>query len=140
MTNMALDMWAYCRLIEPPWAISGEDTLGMIKSTDPKSPWYGFIPITPMMDVQLDQIVIQEVLNPLRLKLLTRLDQTIRNHPPEAWFDCYLSIYMLLNHVERAAAHGNYFAKLHGLRVCFGHPDSTPRPFSFSFLQSYKGS
>jgi hypothetical protein len=51
MTNITLDMWAYCRVIERQWCICGEDTLGLTKTSDPKSPFHGFIPVTPMMNV-----------------------------------------------------------------------------------------
>ncbi len=70
-----------------------------------------------MMDVQLDQVVIRDVLNPLRAKLLLRLNEMILENRPETWFDCYLSIYMLLSHAEWAAAHGNGFSKRHGMGV-----------------------
>lgn len=62
------------------------------------------------------------MLNPLRFKLLTRLDETIRNHHPETWFDCYLSIYILLNHIEWASAHGNEFSRAHELGVSSDPP------------------
>ncbi|AEO63020.1 uncharacterized protein THITE_2084525 [Thermothielavioides terrestris NRRL 8126] len=113
--SMAVAMWAYCRVIEKEWKICGDDTLDLEPITDPKSPWYGFIPITPAMDVQLDQIVIRDVLQPLRTKLLARLQDSIQNYRPDNWFDCYFTIFMLLNHIEQAAAHGNWFSKINGL-------------------------
>ncbi|KAF4468527.1 hypothetical protein FALBO_4582 [Fusarium albosuccineum] len=114
MTEMALNMWAYSRVIEKQWKICGDDTLGVSEPTDPKSPWYGFVPVTPLMDVQLDQIVIQQMLNPLRMKLLAKFDATIRDSKPEEWFDCYLTIFILLNHVEAASVHGHNIAKAWG--------------------------
>ncbi|KAI4859047.1 hypothetical protein F4820DRAFT_467432 [Hypoxylon rubiginosum] len=115
LTSMALDMWAYCRVIENPWSICGDDTLGLRTSPDPKSRWHRFIPITPMMDVQLDQIIIRNVLEPLRNKLLDLIDSTIQSLNPEKWFDCFISIYLLLNHIEWAVKHGNRFSKKYGL-------------------------
>ncbi|KAF5675405.1 hypothetical protein FCIRC_7389 [Fusarium circinatum] len=115
MTNMALNMLAYCRVIEKQWMICGDNKLGVTEPTDPKSPWFGFIPVTPAMDVQLDQIMIKHMLDPLRTSLLERLNLTIQSHKPETWFDCFLTIYLLLNHLEEASAHGNRFAKSYGL-------------------------
>lgn len=130
MTSMAVDMWAYCRVIEKEWKICGEDTLDLPPITDPKSPWYGFIPITPVMDVQLDQIVIRDVLQPLRTKLVTKFQETIENYRPDTWFDCYFTIFMVLNHMEMAAAHGNRFSKSHGLGVSSPRCPLLPRPLS----------
>lgn len=127
MTSMALDMWAYCRVIDVQWKIGGENKLGIAAPTHPKSPWAGFVPVTPLMDVQLDQIVIQDELNPLRARLLARLDAAIRAQKPEDWMDCCLTIYLLLNHIEKAAAHGNRFSKQHGLNVRSPPPLHVPR-------------
>ncbi|KAI4944791.1 hypothetical protein J4E91_008478 [Alternaria rosae] len=115
VVSMALDMWAYCRVIELEWTICGEDTLGLSKVEDPSSPWHKFVPITPMMDVQLDQIVIQDILGPLRQRLLLSLEDLIKQHVPTDWFDCYLTMYLLLNHIEWSCTHGNKFSKRYGL-------------------------
>ncbi|KAJ3543970.1 hypothetical protein NM208_g3295 [Fusarium decemcellulare] len=85
-----------------------------IEPTDPKRPWYGFVPVTPLMDVQLDQIVIQQMLNPLRMKLLAKSNATIRANKPKEWFGCYLTLFILLNHVEVASVHGHNMAKAWG--------------------------
>ncbi|EUC40780.1 hypothetical protein COCMIDRAFT_40949 [Bipolaris oryzae ATCC 44560] len=115
VVSMALDMWAYCRVIEREWTICGEDTLGLSKVKDPSSPWHKFIPITPIMDVQLDQIVIKDILDPLRQKLILSLEDLIKQHVPKNWFDCYLTMYILLNHIEWSCTHGNKFSKRYGM-------------------------
>ncbi|KAK1826341.1 hypothetical protein QBC39DRAFT_394359 [Podospora conica] len=92
MTSMAVDMWAYCRVIEKEWKICGQDTLDLSPITDP-----------------------QNVLRPLRIRLLGRFQETIENYRPETWFDYYFTIFMLLNHIEMASAHGNKFSKAFGL-------------------------
>jgi hypothetical protein len=88
MVTAALDMWAYCRVIELRWTICGDDKLDICKVTDPNSPWYTYVPITPIMSVQLDQIVIQDILRPLRMDLVLKLEDAIKLHTPSSWFDC----------------------------------------------------
>lgn len=91
----------------------------MPKVQDISSPWFGCsdTPITPAMDVQLDQIVIRDVLNPLKETLLKRLEETINRKDPRDWFDCYLTFFILLNHAERAADHLKRFTTRNGIPV-----------------------
>ena len=112
-----LNLWAISRMIEIPWEMCGSDTLGVSRIDDADSPHHGKIPIPPNMDTQLDQIVIQHFLNPLRARLLQKLEQRITPPKPETWFEMYLSAFVLLNHIERLARHSVSHAKLHTMRV-----------------------
>lgn len=70
MVSKALMMWSSTRLIEGQRSICGDDTLGVAIVSDPESLLHGTVPIVPIMDTQLDQIVIQEILEPLRDDIL----------------------------------------------------------------------
>jgi hypothetical protein len=114
---MALDLWAISRMIEIEWEMCGPDTLGVSRITDETNPRKGKIPIPPMMDTQLDQIVIKEVLYPLKKKFLDRFEAKISPMRTEDWFDIYLTSFIVLNHIERLAHHSAYHAKLHSMPV-----------------------
>jgi len=114
---MALDLWAISRIIEIEWEMCGPDTLGVERFSDPLNPRNGKIPIPPMMDTQLDQIVIHNVLNPLRKDLLDQLEARISPFKREDWFDIYLTSFIVLNHIERLAKHSAYHAELHNMSV-----------------------
>ena len=118
MVQRTLELWATCRVIERSWVMCGEDTLGVERIEDPTSPWRGTIPITPTMDTQLDQIVIQSILVPLQQRILRELQAKIQVHKPEAWFEIYLTIFTLLSSIEVGSAHSNRFAKRYGCPVC----------------------
>ncbi|KAK4210478.1 hypothetical protein QBC37DRAFT_30916 [Rhypophila decipiens] len=115
LTRLALDLWAVCRMIEIPWTICGDETLGIERVTDERNPHFGKIPIPPAMDTQLDQVVIKHVLTPLRDKLINKFNELIKPPKPEAWFDTYLASFMLLNHIEHLARHSVEHAKLHAV-------------------------
>src|SRR6266487_1571374 len=89
MVAQALDLWATCRMIEKSWGMCGEDTLGLTPIAEEGNPWKGKIPITPIMDTQLDQIIIQGFLVPLREKLLHELTEKVNVHLPDMWFEIY---------------------------------------------------
>ncbi|KAK4671865.1 hypothetical protein QC764_609410 [Podospora pseudoanserina] len=112
-----LDMWAVSRMIEIPWEICGEwtDTLGMSPVQNPENPHKGKIPIPPIMDTLLDQIVIRHFLQPLRERVIKKFEQLISPARPEVWFEVYLSAFIILNHIERLAKHSAFHARLHSM-------------------------
>lgn len=105
MVSQALDLCAACRIIERDWRICGSETLGIDIVLDQESPWCGTHPITPMMDAQLDQIVIRSFLTPLREKVLRSLQDKILNFRRDDWFEVFLTISVLLSHAEWLLAH-----------------------------------
>jgi hypothetical protein len=111
-------MWAACRVIEDSWQLDVMNPLGIEIVNDERSPWNRMIPITPVMDTQLDQIVIQRILNPLRNQIVERLEDLIHQHKPETWFETYLTTFILLSSIERCFAHSQRFAQRYGLSVC----------------------
>lgn len=114
------------RLIEKPWCICGLETLGMLPGSDKESPWYQKIPITPMMDTQLDQIVIKHILQPLRKEVLQMLQTKIERFHNRDWFEIFAVIFILLNTIEKAVAHDHEFATMYGHVVSIS--------FQFAFL------
>lgn len=104
-------------MIEIEWEICGRNTLGISRISDPTNPRNGKIPIPPIMDTQLDQIIITQVLYPLKKKLLDRFEEMITPVRPEDWFEIYLTAFIILNHIERLAEHSARHAKLHSMSV-----------------------
>lgn len=104
-------------MIEDPWEICGADTLGISPVSDTGSPHYGLIPIPPIMDTLLDQIVIQRMLRPLRERVIRKFERLISPPKREAWFETYLSAFILLSHIERLAKHSASHARRHTMPV-----------------------
>jgi hypothetical protein len=107
----------------------GPETLEVKQITDLANPRRGKIPIPPIMDTQLDQIVIRQVLHPLRKRLLDLFESKISPPKPEDWFDIYLTAFVVLSHIERLARHSTQHATLHSMPVgnqllCFSDMDS----------------
>jgi hypothetical protein len=104
-------------MIEKPWRICGNDTLGLSEVDDRENPWFGTIPVTPMMDTQLDQIFIQGELQHLRTELLRVLNDKIKHYQREDFFDIYLSIFVLLCNCEANTVAQIGFVQRHGSNV-----------------------
>ncbi len=100
-------------MIEIPWEMCGDDTLNVSEITDPSSPHNGKTPIPPIMDTQLDQIIIQNILTPLRSRVIQKFTALITPAKPSSWWDIYLSAFILLSHIERLARHSVFQARRH---------------------------
>ena len=120
---LALPLWG-SRLIEAPWRICGHETLGMDVCVDINSPYYGRIPVTPIMDFQIDNIAIHYLLMPWKAKLLKELQKKILANRKEDWLEIHLTMFVLLNNVERQVRHDNWFARRYGMKVEFPYARS----------------
>jgi hypothetical protein len=119
MVHLALTLWSSSRLIERTWRMLDPEKIGVEPFCGRENPWDGIVPVTPIMDGQLDEIAISEVLKPLRRAVLSQLS-TILASPSrckEEWFGVYLTCFILLNNHEFQNHHDNKFAKLHGMPV-----------------------
>jgi len=115
----ALRLWSTTRLTERAWRICGQETLGFEPPLDNSNPWKGIIPVNPIMDQQLDQIVIQHILTPLGKDVLAELHKKLesRKTAKKHWFEIYLTIFVLLSNAETQLLMERQFALRYGMSV-----------------------
>ena len=113
------------RLTEKPWRICGEQTLGLLPRDQPDNPWNGIIPVTPIMDPELDDIVIRGQLLPLRQLFLTELKQKIDERKRENWLEIYLSMFIMMCNVEWILKDVVEYTTRHSMVVRFSSEFST---------------
>ncbi|KAF5598018.1 hypothetical protein FPCIR_3350 [Fusarium pseudocircinatum] len=116
----SLRLWAGSRLTELPWMICGEHTLGQIPVQDLECPRSGTIPIPPIMDTQMDHLVIKNIMTPLRQKILAGLQTKIMENKRENWYEIYLTTFVLLSNMERQFAQVLYIIDWYGMESRFG--------------------
>ena len=114
LVHQTLVLWSSTRIIEETWRICGEETLGMVPAQG-DVPWAGIIPVTPIMDQQLDQIVIHKVLKPVGnwvlRQLNVRFQKAAKQKTVDDWLEIFLTSFILLHNcatqlqAERAFAH-----------------------------------
>ena len=115
LVALALRFWVAGRFIESPWSIRGEEDLGMCADTNINSPYYNRIPVTPIMDFQIDNIVIHEHLKKLLQDIRKAMRQKIMPIKKDDWFDVHLTTFILLHHVDLTVQHDMEFAKQHNI-------------------------
>jgi len=101
----ALHLLAVNRMIEYDWRISGSETLGHTPNFEPGCPWFGKVPVTPMMDTQLDQIIINDFLNPLRKRVLDELQHKMCSAAKEHFYEIFLSVFILATNTQLLLRH-----------------------------------
>ena len=88
------------RLVSKSFNImNGAETLGMTPVDDPTSPYYGRIPIPPMLDAQIDNLLMQKM-RVQRKQVLSKLKRMIMSHSKQNWFMILLTTMVLLSNVE----------------------------------------
>ncbi len=121
LDHSAIRFWVAGRFIEDPWSIKGEETLGMTFDTRPTSPCYQRIPVTPIMDFQIDNIVIYDHLKTILGGIRTEIRKRIMPIEKEDWFDIHLATFILLHHVDLTMKHDIDFAIQHNLSKRFSN-------------------
>ncbi|KAL9565719.1 hypothetical protein ACKAV7_009901 [Fusarium commune] len=132
----SLRLWAGSRLTELPWMICGDNTLGQIPVQDLECPRTGTIPIPPIMDTQMDHLVIKNIMTPLRQRILAGLQSKIMEKKRENWYEIYLTTFVLLSNMERQFAQVLYIIDWYGMESRFGTRGNSS--VSESFIHSCK--
>jgi hypothetical protein len=84
---------------------------------DETSPLHGSIPIPPVMGAQIELILIQKILIPLRTQVLDMLQSVIKGNKAGSWFTVYLCIFILLHNCAMITKHDAGYARKHGIQV-----------------------
>jgi hypothetical protein len=113
----ALQFWVGTRLTEIVWKVCDGDDIGLTPPDDPESPWYNTLPVTPVMDTQLDELAIGDVLIPLRDKLLKQLNEKILERKKENFFEIYLATFIAMNNFEFIFSDVIDYTTRHGMTV-----------------------
>lgn len=105
------------RMIERDWQFTEADTYGIQRVVDASNPWRGKVPITPMMDTQLDQIVIQDFLIRRRDKLIADLQAKLDAARRNDFFEVFLVMFILATNLEWLLRHCKKSAERYGAMV-----------------------
>jgi hypothetical protein len=114
--------WSATRMIERWWLICGTDLLGirpMEHNMGPcrRNPFMDAIPVTPVMDTQLDELAIRGVLVPLKANLMRLLKEKVLAKKKEYWYEIYLASFIILHNSERVLEHMVDFSRRFGVSV-----------------------
>jgi hypothetical protein len=99
MINESIRISIMTRLYCKSFGIAGEDLLGIDMVTDEASPYFGRVPIPPILDAQIDEIW-RTNMTKRKKKMLSMLKSRILNSKLHEWFETFLTIFIILNNLE----------------------------------------
>ncbi|KAJ4406739.1 hypothetical protein N0V91_004429 [Didymella pomorum] len=96
----ALNIWVAARFIENPWRIiHGHYRMGIEPTYERDHRYHGFVPVTPVMDTQLDEIVIRDLLDPISTRFLKNLEAKIAEKDPRNWLEIHFAVFIMMSNV-----------------------------------------
>lgn len=95
----ALQLSILSRLASKSFNIYGQETLGIRPERDPACPYYNRIPIPPLLDAQIDFLLMKKM-GDLKRKVLSELRRMIAGQGRKHWYKIYLIMSILLFNLE----------------------------------------
>ncbi len=115
----SLQCWMLTRLTEGSWRIfCGGAMIGLEPTNEPGHPFCGIVPVTPVMDTQLDDIVFRDLLLPLTQRLLKKMKDKMEEHKMQNWLEIYLALFVMMSNMEWIMKDLVAWTNRHGLKVC----------------------
>lgn len=100
MLQGALNVSMITRLSSKSFNIAGPETLGVVPIQDTDSPYFGRIPIPPLLDAQIDQLWMRKM-ERIKKRVLSKLKKTIQSPDKrQNWFTIFLTVTVLLSNLE----------------------------------------
>ncbi|KAF7531017.1 hypothetical protein G7054_g9268 [Neopestalotiopsis clavispora] len=111
----SLNIWCGTRFTELTWTICGNDKLGILPPTESDNPWKGTVPVTPIMDTQLDEIAINSFMKPYSAHLLQELHHKMTNQDTTDWYEVLLSLIIILHNFQWMSKDIKEYTVRHGM-------------------------
>jgi hypothetical protein len=108
--------------------------IGLEPTNEPGNPFNGIIPVTPVMDTQLDDIFLRDLLIPLTKRLLQGLKDKIDEQRRENWLEIYLTVFIIMSNMGWVMKGLLPWASRYGLKVKLNFSSILPQllPFRIS--------
>lgn len=115
LLDTTFQLWMVIRFSSKSTWIVGKETLGMSRDILETSPDPGKIPLPPVLGAQLDSVLIHDILQDFRRRLLRQLDRAFRRYQHQNWLVIYLVSFILLHNAALITAHDAKYAQKHGM-------------------------
>jgi hypothetical protein len=99
MLGEALRICIMTRLCSRSFGLTGQERLGIAEVTDIQSPYYGRVPIPPILDAQIDELWIANMMKS-RKALLSKLKAGMFARVRETWLETFLTTFIVLSNLE----------------------------------------
>lgn len=112
MVRTALKIWIGAKMAQEFFCLEEENSLGIAKVHDPFSIHNGQCPVPPVLDHQVDVLMIQEMLR-MNANILREMKRVIESRNPDHWFEVFLTCFVLLCNLQYVHAAQTRYWKMH---------------------------
>ena len=99
MIKSAFRIAVMTRLSSKSFNLMGSETLGISEVQDQSSPYYGRIPIPPLLDAQID-FLWMAMMDKLKKPVLAELKRKMMGRKREHWYEIFIVTLILLANLE----------------------------------------
>ncbi|KAK2747002.1 hypothetical protein FQN57_002574 [Myotisia sp. PD_48] len=114
-----MHLWVAVRFLEGGWRIIGDELLDLGATGAREIP----LRYAPIIDYQLSAIIVQQILLPLRDKVVDNLQKLMKRHRPQEWIVILLSSFILLHSCELLIEQQRSFARRKEAPVRYSNMD-----------------
>ena len=82
-------------------------------------PYNGIVPVTPIMDTQIDDIALRALVIPLGQLVIRELNKKVQQRKPENWPDIFLATFIILSNFGFIFSDVMAYTNRHGIKVRF---------------------
>ena len=112
IVKVALKIWIGTRMAQEFFTVMEENDFNIDVVQDPNSIHHGQCPVPPVLDHQLDVLMIIEMVK-MNTVILKRLEKIIKTRSRSHWFEAYLTIFILLSNLQYVFRSQERWWKMH---------------------------
>lgn len=120
IVKVALKIWIGTRMAQEFFCVMEENDFNIHVVQDPNSIHNGQRPVPPVLDHQLDVLMIIEMVK-MKTVILKKLKKMIKTRSRSHWFEAYLTIFILLSNLQYVYLSQERWWKMHYNTVCSCH-------------------
>ena len=117
IVKIALKIWIGTRMAQEFFCVVEENDFNIHVVQDPNSIHHGQCPLPPVLDHQLDVLMIIEMMK-MTTVILKKLKKIINTRSRSNWFEAYLTIFILLSNLQYVYHSQERWWKMHYNTVC----------------------
>lgn len=100
MVKSALKLWVGARMAQEFLCVVENNDFGIDVVNDATSIHHGQCPVPPILDHQLDVLMIQEIIR-IKDQIMSEIERILKGrHSRSKWFEVYLTIFVLLSNIQ----------------------------------------
>ncbi|CAM1505884.1 Fc.00g115210.m01.CDS01 [Cosmosporella sp. VM-42] len=137
MVKSALNLWIGARMAQEFFCVAEDNDLEIAVVNDQNSIHHGQCPVPPVLDHQLDVLMIQEMIR-MKDEIFTKIEGILKaRNSRSKWYEIYLTIFVLLANLQYVYKSQQRWWKMHFNTGKGNAIGQAYQSISYQFMQRY---